>query len=62
LNQVTALAGYVEGAAGAEHTFAIVSNVAEPARIGLEVIGAQQRLGEILAAHPDRPDLSALAP
>jgi D-alanyl-D-alanine carboxypeptidase/D-alanyl-D-alanine-endopeptidase (penicillin-binding protein 4) len=62
LNQVTGLAGYVEGAGGAEHTFAIIANVAEPSRVGLEVIGAQQRLGEILAAHPDRPDVSALQP
>jgi len=62
LNQVTGLAGYVDGTGGAEHAFALVVNVAEPARIGLDVVASQQRLGEILAAHPDRPDLSAFEP
>lgn len=61
LNQVTGLAGYVD-AAGGEVTFALVANVAEPDRISLGAIGAQQGLAEILAAHPDRPDLSALEP
>lgn len=61
LNQVTGLAGYVD-AAGGEVTFALVANVAEPDRIRLEAIGAQQGLVEILAAHPDRPDVSALEP
>jgi len=61
LNQSTGLAGYVD-AAGGEVTFALVANVAEPDRIRLEVIGAQQGLAEILAAHPDRPDLRALEP
>jgi len=62
LNQVTALAGYVLGAGGAEHVFAFVANVAEPARVGLGTIAEQERLAAVLAAHPDRPDLSALEP
>ncbi|HEX4903211.1 MAG TPA: D-alanyl-D-alanine carboxypeptidase/D-alanyl-D-alanine-endopeptidase [Acidimicrobiales bacterium] len=61
LNQVTGLAGYVD-APGGEITFALVANVSEPERIRLEVIGAQQSLVEVLAAHPDRPDVSALEP
>ena len=61
LNQASALAG-VAAADAAEVTFALVVNVAEPARIQLETIAAQQRLAELLIAHPDRPDLSAFAP
>lgn len=61
LNQVTGLAGYVD-APGGEITFAFVANVAGSARIGLETIAAQQRLAEVLAAHPDRPDLTSLEP
>jgi len=62
LNQVTGLAGYVDGAGGEEHVFAFVANVAEPARIGLGTVAAQEQLGAVLAAHPDRPDLSAVEP
>jgi D-alanyl-D-alanine carboxypeptidase/D-alanyl-D-alanine-endopeptidase (penicillin-binding protein 4) len=61
LNQVSGLAGYVDGGDG-EITFAFLANVAEPARIGLDTITAQERLGTVLAAHPDRPDLTALEP
>jgi D-alanyl-D-alanine carboxypeptidase/D-alanyl-D-alanine-endopeptidase (penicillin-binding protein 4) len=62
LNQVTALAGVATTAGAGEATFALVVNVAEPERIQLETIAAQERLGELLVAHPDRPDLSAFAP
>jgi len=62
LNQVTGLAGYVEDASGEEVLFAFVANVAEPARIGLDTIAAQEQLAAVLAAHPDRPDLGAVEP
>ena len=62
LNQVTALAGIAETEGAGEATFALVVNVPEPERIQLETVAAQQRLAELLVAHPDRPDLSAFAP
>jgi len=62
LNQVTALVGHVEADGAEEATFALVVNVAEPERIQLETIAAQQRLAEVLVAHPDRPDLSRFEP
>lgn len=62
LNQVTALAGLAATGGAGEARFAMVVNVLEPERIQLETIAAQQRLAELLVAHPDRPDLSAFAP
>lgn len=62
LNQVTALAGLATTAGAGESTFALVVNVAEPDRIQLETIAAQQRLAELLVSFPDRPDLSAFEP
>jgi serine-type D-Ala-D-Ala carboxypeptidase/endopeptidase (penicillin-binding protein 4) len=62
LNQVTALAGFAETGAGDEATFAVVVNVDGGRTVGLELIAAQQRLAEVLVAHPDRPDLSGLSP
>lgn len=62
LNQVTALAGHADTAGAGQATFALVVNVAEPERIQLETVAAQQHLGALLVAHPDRPDLSAFAP
>lgn len=62
LNQVTALAGLATTAGAGESTFALVVNVPASERIGLEVVAAQQRLAELLVAHPDRPDLSGFAP
>ena len=62
LNQVTALAGVAATEGAGEATFALVVNVPEPERIQLETIAAQQRLAELLVAHPDTPDLSAFAP
>ena len=62
LNQVTALAGQATTDGAGEATFALVVNVAEPDRIQLETVAAQQRLAELLVAHPDEPDLSAFAP
>lgn len=62
LNQVTALVGNADTAGAGVASFALVVNVAEPARVGPETVAAQQRLAELLVAHPDRPDLSAFAP
>lgn len=62
LNQVTALVGLADTAGAGEASFALVVNVAEPARVGRETVAAQERLGELLVAHPDRPDLSPFAP
>lgn len=62
LNQVTALVGNADTEGAGVAAFALVVNVAEPGRVGLETVAAQQRLAELLVAHPDRPDLSALAP
>ena len=62
LNQVTALAGVAATDGGSDVTFALVVNVPEPERIQLETIAAQQRLAELLVAHPDTPDLSAFEP
>lgn len=62
LNQVTALAGYVAAPEDEPVRFTLIANVAEPDRIDLGAIAAQEQLATVLAAHPDRPDLDELRP
>jgi D-alanyl-D-alanine carboxypeptidase/D-alanyl-D-alanine-endopeptidase (penicillin-binding protein 4) len=61
LNTVTGLAGFVDTAAGDDATFAVLANVATGTIDG-EMIAAQQRLVEALAAHPDLPEIDHLRP
>ena len=62
LNQVTGLAGYVDAAGDDDARFALLVNVPPSERIQIETIAAQERLVELLAAHPDLPDVTGLAP
>lgn len=62
LNQVTALVGYADGRVDEDAAFALVVNVAEPERIQLETIAAQERLVDLLVRHPDPPDLARFEP
>ena len=62
LNQVTGLAGYVDSAGGDDARFALLVNVPPSDRVQIETIAAQERLVELLAAHPDLPDVTGLAP
>ena len=64
LNTVTALAGVTQTAEGPEARarFAVVANVDPAQRVPIEAIAAQEELVMLLVAHPDRPDLSHLAP
>lgn len=64
LNTVTALAGVVRSTAGPQDDarFVVLANVDRSERIAPEAIAAQEDLVRLLAAHPDRPDLSGLAP
>lgn len=62
LNQVAGLAGRAETADGDEAQFALLVNLPPEEFVGDDVTGGQRRLAEILTAHPDLPDVSALRP
>jgi D-alanyl-D-alanine carboxypeptidase/D-alanyl-D-alanine-endopeptidase (penicillin-binding protein 4) len=61
LNAVSALSGYVEAPDGRELTFAFVVNfaAATPMDVG---IALQDRVVEVLARYPDRPDRDEVVP
>ncbi len=62
LNQVTGLAGHATTADDGDARFALVVNLPPDEFIGGEIVDGQRRLAEILAAHPDLPDVSRLRP
>ncbi len=62
LNQVTGLAGHAVTADDGDARFALVVNLPPDEFVGPEDIAGQEQLAEILTAHPDLPDVSALRP
>lgn len=63
LNQVSGLAGHVTSADDRDDVrFALIVNLPPSEFVDGEVIDGQQRLAEILTAHPDVPDVSGLRP
>ena len=63
LNQVTGLAGHAEPADdGDTLRFTLLVNLPPDQFVSGEIVDGQQRLAEILTAHPDRPDVSDLRP
>lgn len=63
LNQVTGLAGHATPAVEGETLrFSLLVNLPPDQFVNGEIVDAQQRLAEILTAHPDLPDVSDLRP
>jgi D-alanyl-D-alanine carboxypeptidase/D-alanyl-D-alanine-endopeptidase (penicillin-binding protein 4) len=62
LNQVTALAGYVQTAKGSHVSFAYVINLPPPQRVTNDDVALGDALGSILFQYPETPDLSVLGP
>jgi serine-type D-Ala-D-Ala carboxypeptidase/endopeptidase (penicillin-binding protein 4) len=62
LNQVTALAGYVQTARGSHVSFAYIVNLPPPKLITEDDIALGDQLGGILFQYPETPDIDALGP
>jgi D-alanyl-D-alanine carboxypeptidase/D-alanyl-D-alanine-endopeptidase (penicillin-binding protein 4) len=62
LNQVTALAGYIDTVPGATLSFTYLINVTAPAKVTADDVALQEELGSILVTYPEGPDLAALGP
>jgi D-alanyl-D-alanine carboxypeptidase/D-alanyl-D-alanine-endopeptidase (penicillin-binding protein 4) len=62
LNQVTALAGYLESTQGAQLSFAFVMNVPEPQKITADDEALEETLGNILIQYPETPNVASLGP
>jgi D-alanyl-D-alanine carboxypeptidase/D-alanyl-D-alanine-endopeptidase (penicillin-binding protein 4) len=62
LNQVTALAGYLESIQGAQLSFAFVMNVAEPQKITDDDQALEETLADILVQYPETPNVADLGP
>lgn len=63
LNQVTGLAGHAQPSDGSDPIlFALLVNLPPSEVVGLELVAGQERLAQILTAHPDLPDVSGLRP
>jgi D-alanyl-D-alanine carboxypeptidase/D-alanyl-D-alanine-endopeptidase (penicillin-binding protein 4) len=62
LNQVAALAGYMESAQGSQLSFSFIVNVPEPERVTDDEIARQDELALILLGYPEVPDLASLGP
>jgi D-alanyl-D-alanine carboxypeptidase/D-alanyl-D-alanine-endopeptidase (penicillin-binding protein 4) len=62
LNEVTALAGYLQTLRGAPVSFSFIVNVAPPQRITDDDIALGEELGTILDQYPEAPDVSLLGP
>jgi D-alanyl-D-alanine carboxypeptidase/D-alanyl-D-alanine-endopeptidase (penicillin-binding protein 4) len=62
LNQVTALAGYIDTVPGATLSFTYLVNVTAPAKVTADDVALQEELGSILVTYPEGPDLAALGP
>jgi D-alanyl-D-alanine carboxypeptidase/D-alanyl-D-alanine-endopeptidase (penicillin-binding protein 4) len=62
LNWVTALAGYVDTAPGAELTFAFIVNLDDGDAVGQSDLALQDELARILVRYPEGPPLAQLGP
>lgn len=62
LNQVTALAGYLDTQPGARLTFTYIVNLLEPDRVDEPDLAIQDALAAALAAYPEGPSLDDLDP
>jgi serine-type D-Ala-D-Ala carboxypeptidase/endopeptidase (penicillin-binding protein 4) len=62
LNQVTALAGFLQTARGAHLSFAYIVNLPPPQRITVANIALGEQLASILFQYPETPDINALGP
>ena len=62
LNQVTALAGYVQTAQGSHVSFAYIINLPPPKLISAADVGLEDELGAILFNYPETPDVAVLGP
>ena len=62
LNQVTGLAGHVDAEDGTDVRFSLIVNLPPDEFVSAEMVAAQQRLAEILTAHPDLPEVDHLRP
>lgn len=62
LNQVTALAGYLETPGGAGLTFSFIVNLAPDDRVGDDDLVRQDELAAVLARYPEGPSLDVLGP
>ncbi|HEX2381081.1 MAG TPA: D-alanyl-D-alanine carboxypeptidase/D-alanyl-D-alanine-endopeptidase [Acidimicrobiales bacterium] len=62
LNQVTALAGYVQTARGAQMSFSYIINLPPPKVITSDDVALEDELGAILFQYPETPDINALGP
>lgn len=62
LNQVLGLAGHADADDGSDVRFALIVNLPPDEFISGDLLASQQRLGEILIAHPDLPQVDHLRP
>jgi D-alanyl-D-alanine carboxypeptidase/D-alanyl-D-alanine-endopeptidase (penicillin-binding protein 4) len=62
LNQVTALAGFVDTLQGASLTFSYLVNLPEPDRVSVDDIALQDELGGILITYPEGPPPEVVGP
>ena len=62
LNQVTGLAGHADAADGSDILFSLIVNLPPDEFVSAEMVAGQERLAEILTAHPDLPEVDHLRP
>jgi D-alanyl-D-alanine carboxypeptidase/D-alanyl-D-alanine-endopeptidase (penicillin-binding protein 4) len=62
LNQVTALAGYVQTARGSHVSFTYIVNLPPPKLITQDDVALGDQLGRILFQYPETPDIAAIGP
>ena len=62
LNQVTALAGFIDTIPGATLSFTYVINLTAPTKVTTDDVNLEEQLGSILVTYPEGPDLAALGP
>ncbi|WP_436795978.1 D-alanyl-D-alanine carboxypeptidase/D-alanyl-D-alanine endopeptidase [Actinospongicola halichondriae] len=62
LNHVTGLAGHAASADDGDVRFALIVNLPDDVFVDADIVAGQERLAEILTAHPDLPDVSSVRP
>jgi serine-type D-Ala-D-Ala carboxypeptidase/endopeptidase (penicillin-binding protein 4) len=62
LNQVTGLAGHATTADEGDARFSLIVNLPPEQFVDAEIVAGQERLAEILTAHPVYPDVDAFRP
>ncbi|MGQ0616735.1 MAG: D-alanyl-D-alanine carboxypeptidase/D-alanyl-D-alanine endopeptidase [Acidimicrobiia bacterium] len=62
LNQVVALAGFIDSVPGSQLSFSYIVNLEPPAIITIDDVDRADELGAILSRYPEGPDLGALGP